>query len=749
MARSEDGTRRRLWMAVVAGLSHWLLTITVQVGDFLAYLLPAGTPMGSSLGYLLTIPFLQSQAIGVSALLGATAFGLGRWKAARWLILTLTVALNVVTLADQVMYKILLDHVRPSLFERGSHVNVTVAFSSLTREIDAVFWYGVTVALPGLAGLVYVMLRPPAGRPNLRWAVAPAAIIFVAGLPASRATQYYHLNEHPLVVAALDWRVGSLAPSLGHRSAPHSAGPATMETESRFADLPRRRKLPNVVLIVLESVGAVNLLTEGGLPSPIYTPNLAKLAQRGVLFNSVYSSFPGTTRSLVSLHTGGRQATQGDIGEYEQRYEGPMLSRSMKALGYETALFSSERLDVESCDVFLRQGDYDKFQDFGRDFAGRSPENSIHSWGAREEYTIGLIDNWLDEQKGPFYLEYMNVATHHPYGTPPGYRVPTPGADPQSQYRNALHYSDRAVGTLLASLERRGLLESTLIVVTGDHGEGFGDLHRGNLLHKNFLYEENIRGFVQISDPAWRLDRPVVSDRLAGNGDIMPTLLAYIGAPEPSLPSQDLLRNSIPARRIFFFKNALPEKWGLREGQWKYIGEIRSGAAELYDLSVDPAEQRNIAGEHPEMVARFASLCEEWFIRSEAEYTSRLPNFRPPGGHIVLPAEYRTPGAKVQSVGLMERGGFVERSTLQGGTRPFVWNLWVAGGTAHRARWCWTSPSGKELWSDMELAGDWTLSYVPLPGAKPPEPGNWSVRIHDGGKPGLISKFTVVSRKTD
>jgi len=150
-------------------------------------------------------------------------------------------------------------------------------------------------------------------------------------------------------------------------------------------------------------------LTEGGLLSAHYAPNLAKLARRSALFHSVYASFPGTTRSLVSLHTGGRQATQGGIGEYEHRYEGQILARSMKALSYETALFPSQRLDVEPCDVFLRQGDYDTFQDFDQDFASNLPENSIHSWGAREEYTVRLMDRWLEGRKKPLYLEYMDV----------------------------------------------------------------------------------------------------------------------------------------------------------------------------------------------------------------------------------------------------------------------------------------------------------------------------------------------------
>ncbi len=223
----------------------------------------------------------------------------------------------------------------------------------------------------------------------------------------------------------------------------------------------------------------------------------------------------------------------------------------------------------------------------------------------------------------------MTVATHHPYGAPSDYHAPFPGKDDRSQYLNAIHYTDHAVGLLIDMLARKGLLEDTLIAVTGDHGEAFGDLHKLNFVHKNFINEENIRSFLLLSGARWGLTEPVRSSRIAANGDIMPTLLAYVGAPDPSLPGRDLLAESLELRKVFFFKNALPEQWGLRDGKWKFVGEIRTGKAELYDLSKDPQEQTNLAVQEKARVEQYAALCEEWFIRSDAEYTARLADYRP------------------------------------------------------------------------------------------------------------------------
>jgi arylsulfatase A-like enzyme len=739
-------------VALIAAAAHWALAFAIQVGCFCAYLMPAGAPAWDAVRYLTTLPFLEGQAIVVAGILGLIAYGLAANRFAKWLILPIEATLAAFLLADLLFYKISFDHLRPSLFEVGSHWSLSVALSSLAKEMDAPFYFAAAVAVAGIAVLAAALAKATPAPARLGpWAMA-AAVLLIAGIPGMSSARYYHLNEHPMVAALQDWRAGSLVRSMALRRwkppAADTAAAVDCDPElARLREIGRQRKRrPNVVMVVMESVAAFNLLNEAGLPRPLYAPSLARLAQTGVTFDSIYVPFPATTRSLVSLHTGGRQMTEGVISGLENRYNGPMLGRELQQLGYATALFSSERLDVEDCDVFLRQVGYDRFQDFEQDLANRDPRNLIHSWGAREEYTLGLMQDWLEGVRGgakPFYLEYMTVATHHPYGAPPGYPAPFAGKDAQSQYLNALHYTDRAIGSLVAMLARMGLLDDTLIVVTGDHGEGFGDRHAANYLHKNFLYEENVRGFLTISDAAWKLAAPVRSGRVAANGDVMATLLDYLGVDDPSLPGHSLWAENFDQNKVFFYKLALPEQWGLRDGKWKYIADIRTGRAELYNLERDPGERLNQAAAEPARVEQYGALCEEWFVRSDAEYTARLEDYRPVGGRALLPAEFRAPGPKLLSTGRRQGEQFTETAAFHPEERPVAWVSWVAAGTPVSARCRWTSPSGATFASEMPVAGDWTVTYTPYGGSLPLEPGRWTVEIEGSH---LKNAFRVAGR---
>jgi arylsulfatase A-like enzyme len=225
---------------------------------------------------------------------------------------------------------------------------------------------------------------------------------------------------------------------------------------------------------------------------------------------------------------------------------------------------------------------------------------------------------WIDGVAGggrPFYVEYLTVATHHPYGVPAGYPPALPSGERQNDYRNALQYTDRAIGQFLRWLEQRGLRDKTTIVVTGDHGEAFGDRHPMNLVHRNFLYEENVREFLIFNDPGVR--GPLRSERLADNGAIRPTLVAWAGGTEKA---RDLMAGEFEVRPVFFHKLASPEQFGVRDGDWKYIGDIRTHIDELYDLASDPHERVNLATRWPERSAVYRRMCEEWMRRNQAQY---------------------------------------------------------------------------------------------------------------------------------
>lgn len=744
----------RTWIAFAVALSHWALLLTVQTGSFCVYLMPAGSQPLDGLKYLGTIPFLQAQSLTVTMGLALVAWVLAGHRWLRWLVPVLQLAVFVLVLIDLVFYQISLDHLRPSLFELGTHWDAGVGVSSLARRTDGLFYLALAVAVAGEIWLLRLLWLVPKAMPNWQpWAWA-AGILWLAGIPAFTSVRYFHLNEHLFIAAGLDWAAGSLADSLGHRRGAGQAvsvEPPAVDRNPRLAGLAaaaarqRNGRRPNVVLVVMESVGALNLLTDSGGPSPLYAPNLARLTRRGVLFDSVYVPAPATARSHTTLHTGGRVLTRGGPRELEHRYQGAMLGRSLQQLGYTTGVFSSQRTDVEAMDALLEQGGYDKFHTIERDIAKLDPANLIHSWGAREEYTVGLMEKWVEQRKTagqPFYLEYINAASHHPYGAPADYGAPLAGKDERALYLNSLHYTDSAIGYLVAMLARKGLLDDTVIAVTGDHGEAFGDRHKMNALHKNFIYEENVRSFLLLLDPRWGLPEMLRPARIGANGDIMPTLLAYLQAPDTTLAGRNLLAETFEARPVHFFKNARPEQWGLRDGKWKFIAEIRSGRAELYDLTSDPAEQRNLADEHRERAQQYAARCEEWFLAEDEAYTARLENYRPGGGRKLGLAESLQPGPKLQALGLRRGGRFTEAARVKAEERAVVWTRWVEGGS-HSARWEWRSPSGIVWTSQMSVDAEWTDTYSAFPSAVPMERGLWRVTLVAPVGAGLVSGLTV------
>lgn len=124
---------------------------------------------------------------------------------------------------------------------------------------------------------------------------------------------------------------------------------------------------------------------------------------------------------------------------------------------------------------------------------------------------------WLDHTLGtapdkPFFLHMLPDATHHPYSVPKGYANPFANkADSEdtryTNYLNSMHYVDACLQDVVDKLTQLGAWKDTIVVITGDHNEAFGantmafDHHR-NYLHKNFLFEENVRSFVILHDAA-------------------------------------------------------------------------------------------------------------------------------------------------------------------------------------------------------------------------------------------------------
>jgi arylsulfatase A-like enzyme len=752
----------RLRIAFICGLAQWALLVAIQTGNFYGCLLPPIDRDWDAVSYFFTvILFIQAQNALVAAIFGIVAYLATATRFTSWLFFVVYVVEAAGLLVDQVYYKVFLDHIHLGMFEGGQQFNPVITFGSFQKEVDWIFYGTAVIALAGSIWFGRALVIPAQHPRKLRRIVEVAAIVAAIGIPAYSSKRYEHLNENPIIGLIAEVGQGNIVNALARQNETDQRLPAGNDApvdhdprlSAYLAASQPRNPQPNLVLIVMESVGALNLLGPDGLPQDAITPNLASLAREGVIFNSLYTSFPGTTRSLISLHTGGQQLTYGGMSEIFRQYEGPLLARAIGDAGYATALFSSERLDGEGTDIFLEHGGYQKFYDFARDIAGHDKQNMIHSWGAREGYTLGLVKEWLTDTQSagkPFYLEYMTVATHHPYGAPAHLQLAVFGKDRPGDYLNALHYSDQAIGELTGFLEQRGLLKNTIIAVTGDHGEAFGDRHSNNFLHKNFTYEENVREFLLLWDgqrAALKTTRgPIVSGRIAKNGDIMPTLLALLGTPAPDLPGRNLLVDTFQTVPEYFHKLAPPETWGVRDGQWKYIGEIRSDRAELFNLRTDPAERANVAAAHPDLVAQYRAMCLNWYLKSERDYTMRLEDYKQVDTR--LEKGDTQLGPRILSVGYRELAGthwFVPSSLVNPEQPILAWTKWATD-VEPGWRYEWISPDGEKLQGALDPSPEWHVSVSRFPGKLPMEAGAWTLRMVRGQDVRLTTKFSVSPR---
>ena len=166
---------------------------------------------------------------------------------------------------------------------------------------------------------------------------------------------------------------------------------------------------------------------------------------------------------------------------------------------------------------------------------------------------------------------------------------------------------DREIGRVIDELQRRGMLENTLIIFTSDNGFALGE--RG-MSDKWYMYEEDIRVPLVIVPPGAAKRPAGREDCMALNIDLPLTMLDYAGVPaHPKMqgvslrPWVDGLEGHGPRwRKDFYYEHRtlparIPPSEGVRSGKWKYIRWVGETPVleELYDLEADPLELDNLA----------------------------------------------------------------------------------------------------------------------------------------------------------
>jgi lipoteichoic acid synthase len=179
------------------------------------------------------------------------------------------------------------------------------------------------------------------------------------------------------------------------------------------------------------------------------------------------------------------------------------------------------------------------------------------------------------------------------------------------RYVSLIHEADAQIGRLLDRLRESGLAEDTLVVVTGDHGEGFGPPH-GISGHGFTVYEDEVRGPLVFWNP--RLFRGGSRSNVIGSHpDLAPTVLDVLGIQQPrGWDGRSLFAAARPPRVYLFAAAWGRYLLGVREQNWKYIYDVRGGHEELYDLAKDPDERKNAANAYNDHARRLRQHLAAW-----------------------------------------------------------------------------------------------------------------------------------------
>jgi len=218
---------------------------------------------------------------------------------------------------------------------------------------------------------------------------------------------------------------------------------------------------------------------------------------------------------------------------------------------------------------------------------------------------------WLDTVGDSRFLLWTHLYdAHRPYDPPEPY-ASTYG---HNLYVGEIAFADSQIGRLLQALEARHLLERTVVVVAGDHGEALGG--HGERDHGIFVYEDVLRVPLIVRAPALRPTRVEEVVRLT---DVMPTVLDLLGVPSPPVDGISLVGLMSGRERDLnlhaYSESLYPQRFGwsplraLHEGRFKLIDAPRP---ELYDLQDDSVEEKNIYDTRralaEQMTARLAVL---------------------------------------------------------------------------------------------------------------------------------------------
>jgi len=416
---------------------------------------------------------------------------------------------------------------------------------------------------------------------------------------------------------------------------------------------------PNFIFILVDDMGWRDVGFAGSELAP--TPHIDALAKKGLIFRQAYAAAPNCAPTRACLMTGQYPPRHGIYTVLDDRHLPGSPQQKIMAATSQSELPSQTKTIAD----ILHEHGYATgvvgMWNLGRGKSGpASPlghgfqyftepkalgfEKDAYLRPDGSELTDVMTDaaiEWMTKHKdGPFFLYFAPHAVHAPFQPKPELlkKYSDRKDKMEAEYCATIESLDHDIGRLVSELEKLGLSEKTHIFFTSDNG-GTRQFNAPLREGKGSLYEGGIRVPALWTGPG--VPSGSVSEEPISTIDFLPTLAELAQAalpPEQTCDGLSLMpcRDGKPLGRGQLYwhfpcytGNAKPSS-AIREGDWKLIEFFETGQPELYHLSVDAAESKNLATTNPEKTAQLLGLLHNWQKATQAALPGGPnPNYDP------------------------------------------------------------------------------------------------------------------------
>ncbi len=384
--------------------------------------------------------------------------------------------------------------------------------------------------------------------------------------------------------------------------------PTDKQTPSITKSEPEKhvKKNTNILLIVVESLSANTLYND--IDGKKATPTLQNLMQNSFRFSSYRTFFPGSTRSFIGMFCGTFSSTGWrSVTRYRRDVPCISLIELLNKSGYRSGFFTPVSMDYDALGSSSVMNSFDSFVD-SKELRRRYTSQKKFGTGnaVEEELAVQSLEEFIRSDSKPFFAVQYMYWTHAPYEHP--FRN-LGRLDNRTRYIASLSYIDSVIKKILHILKQNKADKNTILVITADHGQAFGE-HTGNYTHSNYLYDESIRIPLIIHYPDSRI---AVIDKRGTHADLAPTILDILGLSSPSKwQGASLFSKNKKHRPDLIFTRSIKVHNGIIFGSWKYFYNLRNDKEYLFNLVEDPKEQNNLAAKYPEKCIELRELSDLW-----------------------------------------------------------------------------------------------------------------------------------------